>query len=537
MVFSEVSDFFFHRFFLRSYFSNRSNALVQLKRYEEALADANRTVELDPKFVRGYGRKGNALFFLARYDEAADAYEAGLKLEPKNEGYMQELQRCRSFQSAAPFLRPDWAAVLAQSPMTNALLGDPKFVEKIQAIRANPMILPMSMSDKEVEAAFIVLSGLETKMREQQKAEEKRQLDEKLRRREEAKKKEQEAEEKKKKAAFEALPKNKQDALLAKDAGNAFYKASKFQEALEKYDEAIKHDPTDALLLNNKAAALMGLKDYAKAAEVCEAALEVTKEHAASFDTLGKVYARYGKALAKLKRWREALDAYDQSLVNVRDPQTVKFRNQVEEKMKQAEADAYKDPVKAEEAKNKGNEFFKQENWGDAIRAYSDAILRNPDLPVYYSNRAISYIKVREYQLALRDAEKCLELDPSFIKGWVRKGMAHHFLKEYYKAMEAYDKGMKIDPNYPELIEWAEKSTQALQRMRSGGGEGSKEDLEEARKRALADPKIQAVLKDGEIQNLMATLQAGNQKAAQEMLSKSATLFEKYQTLAKAGLM
>ncbi len=59
------------------YYSNRSNAFVQLKRYEEALSDANKTLELDPKFVRGYGRKGVALFFLGRYKEAAGAYEQG----------------------------------------------------------------------------------------------------------------------------------------------------------------------------------------------------------------------------------------------------------------------------------------------------------------------------------------------------------------------------------------------------------------------------------------------------------------------------
>ena len=56
--------------------------------------------------------------------------------------------------------------------------------------------------------------------------------------------------------------------------------------------------------------------------------------------------------------------------------------------------------------------------------------------------------------------------------------MAHHMQKEYYKALEAYDKGMKIDPNYPELVEWTEKTTQAIQRMHTAGG---KEEAEAAR--------------------------------------------------------
>jgi stress-induced-phosphoprotein 1 len=55
---------------------------------------------------------------------------------------------------------------------------------------------------------------------------------------------------------------------------------------------------------------------------------------------------------------------------------------------------AYQDPALAEQAKNEGNEFFKVENWGDAIRSYSEAIKRNPSNAVYYSNRSVTYIKV-----------------------------------------------------------------------------------------------------------------------------------------------
>ena len=231
-----------------------------------------------------------------------------------------------------------------------------------------------------------------------------------------------------------------------------------------------------------------------------------------------------------LQRFHEAVGCYDAGLLDFRDPATVKLRNQAEERAKELDELAYQDPEKAEAAKNEGNEFFKQENWGDAVRCYSEAIRRNPKSAVYYSNRSVAYIKLREYGLALTDAEKCVSLDPSFVKGWVRKGMAHHMQKEYYKALEAYEKGMKIDPNYPELVEWTEKTTQAIQRMHTSGG---KEEAEAARQRALSDPEIQQLLKDGEVQNLLRTLQSGNRKGAEEMLQKSQTLFTKYGKLSQ----
>lgn len=47
----------------------------------------------------------------------------------------------------------------------------------------------------------------------------------------------------------------------------------------------------------------------------------------------------------------------------------------------------------------------------------------------------------------LKDADKAIEIDPSFVKAWVRKGTCHQMMKEYHKAMEAFDKGLALDGN------------------------------------------------------------------------------------------
>ena len=53
----------------------------------------------------------------------------------------------------------------------------------------------------------------------------------------------------------------------------------------------------------------------------------------------------------------------------------------------------------------------------------------------------------------LKDAEKCIELDPTFSKGYSRKGAAQFFMKEYDNAMETYQEGLKHDPNNQELLD------------------------------------------------------------------------------------
>jgi stress-induced-phosphoprotein 1 len=42
-------------------YSNRSACYASLRDFEKALTDANKTVELNPGWSKGYGRKGAAL--------------------------------------------------------------------------------------------------------------------------------------------------------------------------------------------------------------------------------------------------------------------------------------------------------------------------------------------------------------------------------------------------------------------------------------------------------------------------------------------
>lgn len=53
----------------------------------------------------------------------------------------------------------------------------------------------------------------------------------------------------------------------------------------------------------------------------------------------------------------------------------------------------------------------------------------------------------------LKDAEKCIELDPTFAKGYTRKGAAQFLMKDYDKALETYQEGLKHDARNQELLD------------------------------------------------------------------------------------
>jgi len=66
-------------------FSNRSAAYANLGQWSEAWADAQRATFLDPKYGKGWQRKGMACHKLGKYSDAKIAYNRALDFDPLNE--------------------------------------------------------------------------------------------------------------------------------------------------------------------------------------------------------------------------------------------------------------------------------------------------------------------------------------------------------------------------------------------------------------------------------------------------------------------
>ncbi|VDN90649.1 unnamed protein product [Brugia pahangi] len=70
----------------------------------------------------------------------------------------------------------------------------------------------------------------------------------------------------------------------------------------------------------------------------------------------------------------------------------------------------------AEELKETGNCFYQQHRYEDAICAYSRAIINNPVIPTYFTNRALCYMQTMQWEKAEDDCKKALDLDRKNVK-------------------------------------------------------------------------------------------------------------------------
>ncbi|KAI0978413.1 hypothetical protein GJ496_010456 [Pomphorhynchus laevis] len=107
---------------------------------------------------------------------------------------------------------------------------------------------------------------------------------------------------------------------------------------------------------------------------------------------------------------------------------------------------------KVTELKVKGNAALAAGNNEEAIEFYTEAITLDPSNHVLYSNRSAAYAKMNKAEDSLKDAEKCIEIKPDFIKGYSRKGAALRLLDRTEDACRAYEDGLIFDPNNELLL-------------------------------------------------------------------------------------
>ncbi|CAM9713519.1 unnamed protein product [Ectocarpus sp. 6 AP-2014] len=114
------------------------------------------------------------------------------------------------------------------------------------------------------------------------------------------------------------------------------------------------------------------------------------------------------------------------------------------------------DVTTADEAKARGGEAWKAGDVDEAIVCFSKAIELDMDntsgqLHVHYSNRSAAFLKQNKATEALMDAERCVEVNPSWAKGYSRMGTALFRLGRHDKAAAAYSKGLEREPGSVEL--------------------------------------------------------------------------------------
>ena len=111
--------------------------------------------------------------------------------------------------------------------------------------------------------------------------------------------------------------------------------------------------------------------------------------------------------------------------------------------------------------KDKGNSLYQDKRFGEAVAAYTrgldvlygkaaaecEATEQLQALKAtLYCNRAMSHLKLENWELADADASSSLDLDPAMVKAYLRRGAARREQHRYADAVQDFERVLQIDP-------------------------------------------------------------------------------------------
>jgi len=277
------------------------------------------------------------------------------------------------------------------------------------------------------------------------------------------------------------------EAEKLKQIGICEFKNGEIEAALSTYTKAIQLDPDNMEYPLSRAAVHMAARRYDLCVEDCKHVVELALLHppvAETDELLAKAYARMGTAYFAQNKLSLAVrcckSAYQtlptpefqqmlDQVVAISDRMTAKINNAKDnQKEQEKETEKGKGKVKdtgthhqpeslaSADAVNyciQAKEAYKAGEYTRAATLYTLAISADPShtRAVTYINRAACHQKDKQFELALEDSEKAIQLDPELAQGYFRKGCALEGLKQKSEALQQYEIGLRYNNDHPQL--------------------------------------------------------------------------------------
>jgi tetratricopeptide (TPR) repeat protein len=170
-----------------------------------------------------------------------------------------------------------------------------------------------------------------------------------------------------------------------------------------------------------------------------------------------------GRALAALKREREAAEFFDKAVKLAPHDLQIRMALLPRDQTKQGLAEAvaglkellHEHPEQTAEAKRALAQKYcdlawqlrSDQRYEDAVEAYSQAIEVVRDYTsAWYERGFVRLANLKQYNLALADYSRVIELDPKNVNAWINRGQAHDGLHQNDDAIADSSKATELDP-------------------------------------------------------------------------------------------
>jgi tetratricopeptide (TPR) repeat protein len=115
--------------------------------------------------------------------------------------------------------------------------------------------------------------------------------------------------------------------------------------------------------------------------------------------------------------------------------------------------------------KERGNQLYQEGKYTAAVERYTEAINLYPTSAILSANRAMALLKLERYGAAESDCDVAISLDETYVKAWMRRGIARLKQNKLSQAKDDILHVLVLDPNN----KLAKTELQRIEKMMDGG--------------------------------------------------------------------
>ena len=124
-----------------------------------AIKDCDKAIELDPKFVKAYTRKGYCHIQMKEYHKALDDYNEALRIDPNCAEAIGGIQSVNAAIAKNSYSAPDEEQIrhAMADPEIQRIMQDPTINNVLRQMQENPMAAQKYLGDPHIRDALMKL--------------------------------------------------------------------------------------------------------------------------------------------------------------------------------------------------------------------------------------------------------------------------------------------------------------------------------------------------------------------------------------------
>jgi hypothetical protein len=118
--------------------------------------------------------------------------------------------------------------------------------------------------------------------------------------------------------------------------------------------------------------------------------------------------------------------------------------------------------------KDRGNEYLKKKDYDKALIEYTKALEINPNYYLVINAIGTVYYEKGDFDLALKHYNRAIKLDPNDYRAISNRGLVYHAQKKYDLALQDFKQGLKLAPNNTQLTKLIQATDQKIAETTQG---------------------------------------------------------------------